>query len=193
MQANLSQIDIFIQVLQQQDGGLLQACIKQPLRSSMGHSNDWFCLCRYWRTRSALNVCHLNLTLLEDCDVLNVKMLQLCPRLSHTLTASMRSLSWCTGRIAPRATLGRSESLTKTINRRFQYWTSYTAYSAQGEISDCLHFSYLISTTFEKLRTLDLDTPKASQPLISAVSFHLLALLRARVYGVNNVTFSLGS
>ena len=152
VQANLyprSQIDIFIQVLQQ-DGGLLQACINGTTLALINAGipmNDFVCAVT-GGVHSTFPI--LDLTLLEESDVPNVTV-AVMPKTQKVSMVTMETrlhvdrfdevfkLVTDAGSVVhqemKRAILARSESLTKTTNPS-QYRTSDAAYNAQGETND---------------------------------------------------------
>ena len=153
VQANLyprSQIDIFIQVLQQ-DGGLLQACINATTLALINAGIpmiDFVCAVT-GGVHSTFAI--LDLTLLEESDVPNVTV-AIMPKTQKVSMVTMETrlhvdrfdevfkLVADAGLVVhqemKRAILARSESLTRTTNPGFQYRTSDVAYNAQGEMND---------------------------------------------------------
>ena len=152
VQANLyprSQIDIFIQVLQQ-DGGLLQACINGTTLALINAGipmNDFICAVT-GGVHSTFPI--LDLTLLEESDVPNVTV-AVMPKTQKVSMVTMETrlhvdrfdeifkLVTDAGLVVheemKRAILARSVALTKTTNPS-QYRTSDAAYNAQGEMND---------------------------------------------------------
>ena len=152
VQANLyprSQIDIFIQVLQQ-DGGLLQACINGTTLALINAGipmNDFICAVT-GGVHSTFPI--LDLTLLEESDVPNVTV-AVMPKTQKVSMVTMETrlhvdrfdeifkLVTDAGLVVheemKRAILARSVALTKTTNPS-QYRTSDAAYNVQGEMND---------------------------------------------------------
>jgi len=149
VQANLyprSQIDIFIQVLQQ-DGGLLQACINGTTLALINAGIpmvDFVCAVA-GGVHSTFPI--LDLTLLEESDVPNVtvavmpktqkiSMVTMETRLHVERFDEIFKLATDAGLVVhqemKRAILARSESLTKT-SPNFQHRTSKSVYNAEGE------------------------------------------------------------
>ena len=103
--------------------GYFRHASNNPCAHQCGHSNDWFCLCSYWR--SALNVCILGF---------DTAWRERHPeRYSRSYSAKrwLSKLVTDAGLVVHQKRF-RQDQITKAINRSFQYRTSYAAQCSRG-------------------------------------------------------------